>query len=528
MEALGRKRVAAPGVANDHYASNPVAFNAVALMQHRIQAMGAAAPRAGGGGGGGSGGRTKPAAAAAAAAPRRANHRARSSEAVERPWQQRRRPQAVAASAADTGTAAADGDDSDSDSDGDGDSRPARAPQLSLAQRLGLVEMPDMPLTSDEWEAAAAASKQRDYAAEPCAICCAPFRDEKQVILSCSHVFHRYCLKSWEAFSKSQRGAKTCPCCRREAYQKRTFTSEGGEIYRTKCAVLIQAHVRGLVARRAVERLWMQTNPGKRRAYCERRLASLTDRLTTNLAGHDGDVDDFLASIDTSLAASRAVFAAADVDWAYTERLARGMAGADHVCPICIASTCEHVHGDCTRDLTLLPCSHVFHGQCLAAFEKFAAGDEAQSRLCPSCREPYASRRDFAWAGDAAGCGSVDRPVGFSSADEKLKPPAHPEQVLQSNPVESEPVRAGAGAGAAQARAQKQQPTRRRRRGGPPRSDTVAGGARPRSIPNEVAGAGRSRSRSSSRSVLHGRRRGERRKGGAAPDVERALFRMTM
>eukprot|EP01046_Picozoa_sp_COSAG06_P084042 COSAG06_NODE_30891_length_530_cov_1.252900_1_plen_67_part_00 len=46
MEALGRKRVAAPGVANDHYASNPVAFNAVALMQHRIQAMGAAAPRA--------------------------------------------------------------------------------------------------------------------------------------------------------------------------------------------------------------------------------------------------------------------------------------------------------------------------------------------------------------------------------------------------------------------------------------------------------------------------------------------------
>eukprot|EP01051_Picozoa_sp_SAG22_P023101 SAG22_NODE_5810_length_948_cov_80.530035_1_plen_64_part_10 len=36
----------APLIHNDHYASNPTAFNAVALMQHRLKAMGAVAPAA--------------------------------------------------------------------------------------------------------------------------------------------------------------------------------------------------------------------------------------------------------------------------------------------------------------------------------------------------------------------------------------------------------------------------------------------------------------------------------------------------
>ena len=188
------------------------------------------------------------------------------------------------------------------------------------------------------------------------------------MILSCSHVFHRDCLRSWEAFSQNQKGAKTCPCCRRESYQKRTF-AEGGEIYRAKCAVRIQTAWRGTLARRRVEKLWMATNPTKRRAYCERRLGQLTDRLTSGLVGHDSNVDDFLSELDTSLAASRAVFAAADIDWTYTVRLAHGMAPdpSEHVCSICLGRSCPG-GGQCDspqrgppRKLTLLPCGHVFH-----------------------------------------------------------------------------------------------------------------------------------------------------------------------
>ncbi len=454
--------------------------------------------------------RSGPGVGDAYAAPRKASGpaarraRARSSEGTERPWHQvRRRPQAAAAKPTRKLT---DGSGSGSGSDSDSDSS-AQAQELTLAQRLGLVEMPEMPLTSDEWEAAAAASRQRNYTTEPCAICCAPFRDEKQVILSCSHVFHRDCIKSWEVFSQSQRGAKTCPCCRREAYQKRPFV-EGGEIYRTNCIIRIQAHVRGLLARRAAERLWIKFHPGKRRAYCERRLGHLTDRLATNLSGHSDGVDDFLASIDSSLAASRAVFAAADVDWTYTERLARGMAGADHVCPICITSTCEHTNATNSRELTLLPCAHVFHAQCLGTFEQFAAaGVESQSRLCPSCREPYAARRDFAWTGDAAGCGSVDRSVGFIAQDE---PPTEAEVQLELEPQPQ--VRKFA--------PENRKPHARRR---PCDRSRMQGTAGARSSAGLVA-----TSTSSTRfedSVLHGRRRGRQRKSSAQ---ETELFRMTM
>ena len=488
---------------NDHYASNPVAFNAVALMQHRMQAMGGAAPSTGAR-------RTRRNAPGEERGARRASGPARrallrSSDAPERPWQQssRLRPQAATAKPARTRT---HGSGSGSDTDSDSDS-PAQVPELTLAQRLGLVEMPEMPLTSDEWEAAAAASKQRNYTAEPCAICCAPFRDEKQVILSCSHVFHRDCIKSWEVFSQSQRGAKTCPCCRREAYQKRPFV-EGGEIYRTNCAIRIQAHARGMLARRVAERLWIKFHPGRRRAYCERRLAHLTDRLTTNLSGHGDGVDEFLASIDSSLAASRAVFAAADVDWTYTERLARGMAGADHVCPICITSTCEHTNATNRRELTLLPCAHVFHAQCLGTFEQFAAaGSESQSRLCPSCREPYAARRDFAWTGDAAGCGSVDRAVGFIAQDELLT-----EAEVQLGPgPEPEPE-------ASKLTPNNRKPRARRRVDGASCMQGMMRGTQSR----ELVAASRVRFEDS---VLHGRRRGRQRKSSTQ---ETKLFRITM
>jgi hypothetical protein len=263
-----------------------------------------------------------------------------------------------------------------------------------------------------------------------------------------------------------------------------------------------------MLARRVAERLWIKFHPGRRRAYCERRLAHLTDRLTTNLSGHGDGVDEFLASIDSSLAASRAVFAAADVDWTYTERLARGMAGADHVCPICITSTCEHTNATNRRELTLLPCAHVFHAQCLGTFEQFAAaGSESQSRLCPSCREPYAARRDFAWTGDAAGCGSVDRAVGFIAHDELLT-----EAEVQLGPgPEPEPE-------ASKLTPNNRKPRARRRADGASCMQGMMRGTQSR----ELVAASRIRFEDS---VLHGRRRGRQRK---SPTQETKLFRITM
>eukprot|EP00966_Prymnesium_polylepis_P057128 1323221-Prymnesium_polylepis.1 len=78
---------------------------------------------------------------------------------------------------------------------------------LTLAQRMGLAEAPDPELTAPEWEVIAARSRAAEESRQPCVICCDDFRDQKQVLLSCGHVFHRECLTSWERYSRS----RCCP-----------------------------------------------------------------------------------------------------------------------------------------------------------------------------------------------------------------------------------------------------------------------------------------------------------------------------
>lgn len=52
-----------------------------------------------------------------------------------------------------------------------------------------------------------------------------------QVLLSCSHVFHRACLQAFERFS----GRKRCPMCRREQYETRVI-HDAAHLYRHQCA----------------------------------------------------------------------------------------------------------------------------------------------------------------------------------------------------------------------------------------------------------------------------------------------------
>ena len=77
-----------------------------------------------------------------------------------------------------------------------------------------------------------------------------------------------------------------------------------------------------------------------------------------------------------SLAATRAVYAAAETDWPAVAAAARGR--PDCTCSICLADT----HAG-AKPLTLLPCSHVFHHACVGAFEAFVVG--AAAHLCPVC-----------------------------------------------------------------------------------------------------------------------------------------------
>jgi hypothetical protein len=139
-------------------------------------------------------------------------------------------PSAVAAAVA-TCSAAPASSAPGHDDDSDGDDGAARHGPLSLAQRMGLVDAPAPPLAPEEWEVIAARSRQILAGTERacCTICLAPFRGEQQVLLSCSHVFHRECLRSWERYSRS----RCCPVCRKQHYKKRAHAegalSEGVE-----------------------------------------------------------------------------------------------------------------------------------------------------------------------------------------------------------------------------------------------------------------------------------------------------------
>ena len=73
------------------------------------------------------------------------------------------------------------------------------------------------------------------------------FKDGREVLLSCSHMFHRNCLSSFENFMKSDE--RSCPVCRTTKYQKK-ITRYGSRAFEVICAIKIQKNYRGYSARK--------------------------------------------------------------------------------------------------------------------------------------------------------------------------------------------------------------------------------------------------------------------------------------
>ena len=72
---------------------------------------------------------------------------------------------------------------------------PLERPQkLTLAQRMGLVARPPKRLSPMEWEHVRQQSAQRQDSLQPCAICREELSVGEQILLSCSHTFHKACL----------------------------------------------------------------------------------------------------------------------------------------------------------------------------------------------------------------------------------------------------------------------------------------------------------------------------------------------
>ncbi|XP_053115108.1 RING finger protein 32 isoform X2 [Hemicordylus capensis] len=269
---------------------------------------------------------------------------------------------------------------------------------FTLAQKLGLVEPPAIPLTTEEWEHVKQRSIEQGDSVQPCAICKEEFALQPQVLLSCSHVFHKACLKAFERFA----GKKSCPMCRKIQYQTRVI-HDGARLYKIKCATRIQACWRGYIVRKWYNNL-RKTVPPKdlklRKAFFEEKFTEICQRL---LNSYDTCVDELFSEIDSTIAASQNVFQQLDktlgpflseAEWGKIQMQAFRQDISD--CPICIMPLAHSVHLQdgllqdshqaCPRHIVLLSCSHMFHSACLQAFEEFSLGERP---ICPLCRSCY-------------------------------------------------------------------------------------------------------------------------------------------
>jgi hypothetical protein len=82
----------------------------------------------------------------------------------------------------------------------------------TLAQKRGLVKKVEPPpaMTIQEWNVIECLAKDREDA--HCPICMSGFNQGSEVLLSCSHMFHRSCLSAFEKFMKTSN--RSCPLCR--------------------------------------------------------------------------------------------------------------------------------------------------------------------------------------------------------------------------------------------------------------------------------------------------------------------------
>ncbi|CAK6434189.1 unnamed protein product, partial [Pipistrellus nathusii] len=264
-----------------------------------------------------------------------------------------------------------------------------KPPPLTLAQKLGLCEPPPLPLSSDEWEQVKQRSVSQGDSSQPCPICREEFQLRPQVLLSCSHVFHRACLQAFEKFTSK----KACPLCRRSQYQTRVI-HDAARLFRAQCATRIQACWRGHVVRKwywDLRRTLPPTDAKLRRKFFEEKFTEISQRM---LCSYHTDIDELFAEIDHCLAVNRSVLQQLDgqcgrrlMDDDWQEIQAQALQREPAECSICLAPLAGS--GPRPRSTVLLSCSHVFHHACLLALEQFSLGDSSPFHACPLCRACY-------------------------------------------------------------------------------------------------------------------------------------------
>ncbi|EHB17927.1 RING finger protein 32 [Heterocephalus glaber] len=261
----------------------------------------------------------------------------------------------------------------------------------SAAQKLGLFAPPPPPLSPAEWERVKQRSVLHGDSELPCPICKEDFKLHPQVLLSCSHVFHRACLQAFEKFTNK----KTCPLCRRNQYQTRVI-HDGARLFRAKCAARIQACWRGYIVRKwyqGLRKAIPPTDAKLRKKFFEEKFLEISHCI---LCSYNTNVEELFAEIDHCLAINRSIrqqldekcgHELTDEDWEKIQVQAAHREISE--CSICLTPLWLQGNSRHPRATVLLSCAHLFHHTCLLALEEFSQGDSCPLHTCPLCRACY-------------------------------------------------------------------------------------------------------------------------------------------
>ena len=257
----------------------------------------------------------------------------------------------------------------------------------SLAEKLGIFEtISKLKLGEAEWEDRKKSSLKRNDFSDPCAICKEHYSPKRQeVLLSCSHVFHKKCMQSFFKLSNKN----TCPMCRTQNYEMRVVF-EGTRQTLIRSAIKIQSVWRRYIAQKNYKQfvaLNPPSDPKLRKKYFREKYFGLLNSLTETYHKHCNEVDSLLDSVTMSVTNSKSFFenvrlcAINQVDWEMIRMRANERANQ---CSICLTKLRS-------ERVTLLSCSHLFHTTCLSSYETFC---ENLHRLCPVCRSVYYKKEE--------------------------------------------------------------------------------------------------------------------------------------
>lgn len=250
---------------------------------------------------------------------------------------------------------------------------------LTLAEKLGIVEPPPAPLTDEQFETVKIEAEKRGFFNECCPICLEKFGPDNMVLLSCSHLLHATCLMNFRKFSRGQENR--CPVCR-QPYEFVRVKAESA--YNERCAITIQRVFRGFLVRSKLGELAPEGTELHRKWILNKaHLAS--DMLVSAVDRQSDAIDAVLGSIDHDLEWARNVMKAAEeqgklVDWETVKQTAMDHGGFGD-CPVCLRQMRP-------GDSSVTSCGHIFHTNCLQSWVSFCEG-EKKPLSCPCCRSPF-------------------------------------------------------------------------------------------------------------------------------------------